>query len=114
MSDAPSLPQEIRDRDADMREIAEHFKSHALLIVTPDELRAVTPNYHQRISECRRKLKMDIRNVPVYIALDNGKMKRLAGNYKFHPTPGSREGTQPSAELWPVTDAPYQETFKLT
>lgn len=115
MSDAPSLPQEIADRKADRDKIAAMFRANELRVIPVHILQAVTPNYHQRISECRRELRMDIRNVPVYIALADGKTKRLAGNYKFHPTLGSREGTQPSVELWPVPDSPFAnaEVFKL-
>ena len=109
-----SISEERQDQTADMLEIAALFNSRPLQIVTVAELQAITPNYHQRVSECRRKLKMDIRNVPVYVALDNGKTKRLAGNYKFHPIAGAREADQPSPERWPVPDAPYADTFRLT
>ena len=108
-----SIQTEREDQAADMQEIAALFNSRPLSVVTVAELQAITPNYHQRVSECRRKLKMDIRNVPVYIALDNGRTKRLAGNYKFHPIAGAREGTTPSPERWAVPDAPYEETWRL-
>lgn len=115
MSDAPSLPQEIEDRTAQREAIERLFRARPLQEIRVVELRDITPHYQQRISEARRG-GMDIRNVPVFTERLDGTKKRLDGNYKFHPTPGSREGTQPSAELWPVPDSPFadSEKFELT
>ncbi len=108
-----SISQERADREMQRLKIELLFREHPLTLIDCEILKAITPHYQQRISECR-KLKMDIRNVPRFLARDDGSLKRLDGNYKFHPIAGAREGTSPSPERWPVPDAPYEETWRLT
>lgn len=108
-----SISQERDDRAEHRAKIEALFLAHPLTEIQNAILKAITPHYQQRISECRR-LGMDIRNVPVFVPSGvPGRMKRLDGNYKFHPTPGAREGTTPAADRWPLSEN-YATKFELT
>ena len=107
------IAQEKQDRQFQRDAIAAIFRAAPLEEIDHDRLAQITPHYQQRISECRRQLKMHIANVRVCIALENGTLKRLDGNYRYHPNPPlGRDASEPVPRLW-TTDGPFTELFTL-
>ena len=109
------IANEVEDREAHMLAIATLFKAAPLLDIEPDILRNITPHYQQRISECRRKLKMTIQNVPRYRTDADGTKHKQDGAYRYltHEPIGRDSGTQVPAE-WPTEHpAPFEPPFTL-
>jgi hypothetical protein len=79
----PTVAEEKAQRQAHRDQIAAMFKRRPLEELTSDELRMVTPNFQQRISECRRELGMRIVNVRQWLVLEDGSKKRLEGHYRY-------------------------------
>lgn len=81
-----AITTELQDRELHREKIAALFRLHPLEDISADTLKSITPHYQQRISECRRKLEMTIRNVPVTVRIEpGGRLKRLDGSYRFEP-----------------------------
>jgi hypothetical protein len=82
----PDLSEEKAQRTFHRDILAAWFQSHPLQEIDPDELeRLVGRNYQQRVSDCRTELRLNICNVPRFLALAHGKRKRLSGGYLFKP-----------------------------
>lgn len=111
------LPTELDDRKAHRDAIAALLKASPLQDIEPDTLKAITPHYQQRISECRRKLGMTIENVRRTRQDADGRVRRQDGAYMYRPTGpalGRDAGTLAPAE-WPtVHGRPFQEEYELT
>lgn len=73
------IASELDDRTAQRLKLEALFQSRPLQEIEPDELKAITPHYQQRLSESRRR-GMRIVNVPRYI-LVNGRKKKQDGAY---------------------------------
>ena len=108
----PNISQECADRALQREQIAALLKAHALEDVEPEPLRAITPHYQQRISECRR-IGMHIENRPRYLALSGGKLKKLDGAYRYLPyEPLGRDAGTVTARGW-NQNGPFTEEFRL-
>ena len=115
MNPEPNVSQEKADREMQRQQIAELLTTHPLLEIEPETLRKITPHYQQRISECRRS-GMRIENVPRFLALENGRLKRLDGAYRFVPyEPLGRDAGTFQAAGWSTKHGrPFEAGFKLT
>lgn len=117
MIPAISVNQEKADRLFQRDQIAALFKARPLAEIEPVELKAITPHYQQRISECRRDLGMTVENVRRSYQDGVGRVKRLDGAYRYQPH-GEALGDDPSVQMrpveWPTEHGrPMQETFVL-
>ncbi len=67
----PNITEEVEDRAAQREKIADLFKAHPLETIYPGQLRAITPHYQQRISECRKPKHggLNIVNVPQWMEM---------------------------------------------
>lgn len=112
----PSVSHEKADRLFQRDQIAALFKQHPLEDIEPAILRAITPHYQQRISECRRDLGMTLQNRPRTCQDVAGRVKRLDGAYRYLPDGpllGRDAGTL-MAEGWPTAHGrPFREEFRL-
>ena len=112
--DQPSIAEEREARAAQCAKLADLFKSRPLAEIEPDELKAITPHYQQRISELRRKAKMRIVNVPRSLEMADGTKRKRDGAYMWTPhTPLGRDAGQPVPAPW-NQDRPYAQEFRLT
>ena len=104
-----ALSEELSDREMHRQQIADLLTAQPWQDVPAETLKAITPHYQQRISECRRKpYSLRIVNVPCYLEDAKGRKKRLDGAYRFEPQePHGRDATQPIQDRWPVDGAPY-------
>lgn len=93
------MKQELVDRQAQRDTLAALFRRRPLEPITPAELRAITPHYQQRISECRRQLGMTLKNVQQWRTDDDGVKHRIDGSYVFvaAPVPSEPPEQQPLA-----------------
>ncbi len=108
-----SLTEEVQERAAQRQKIAALFQSRPLEDITADELKAITPHYQQRISECRRLEHMTIRNIRVSIVLADGTEKRLDGSYRYENFERlGRDAGELVPRPWDAT-GPFVEDFKL-
>ncbi len=85
LQEPPSVQEEKAQRQAHRDQISAIFKARPLEEITSDELRKVTPNFQQRVSQCRRELGMNIQNLRRWVTLEDGSKKRLEGDYRFQP-----------------------------
>lgn len=102
VSDPSTIAEEKAQRQAHRDQIAAIFKRRPLEDITSDELRTITPNFQQRVSQCRRELGMNIENLRQWMVLADGSKKRLEGNYRY----------QPYQSLGP-SSAEYRQTKRL-
>ncbi len=112
---AMGLDTERADRQAHRDAIATLFKAAPLKEIEPETLKAITPHYQQRISECRRDLGMIIRNVPRSLTDAGGRKRKRDGAYRFEPFErlGRDAGTIVAAGWSGKHQAPFQEVFRL-
>ncbi len=112
----PSVVTEIEDRKAKRDEIAAYFKAREWQEVSAEELRAITPHYQQRISNCRMDLDMTIVNVRKSYEDALGETHRLDGSYVYRPT-GPAQGRDAGsfvAPSWPSAHpVPFEQPFEL-
>ncbi len=110
-----STVTEIQDRQAHRDAIAALFQAHPLEEIEPETLKAITPHYQQRISECRRQLKMTIRNVPRSLTDADGRKRKRDGAYRYeqHERLGRDSGTIVSAGWSGKHQSPFTEEFRL-
>lgn len=116
MSNEPVV-SEISDQQGNRDTLAAWFKAHPYVEISADDLEAmIGRNFQQRISECRRDLKMTVQNVPKWGEDNSGRRKRLTGGYLYRPDGaplGRSAETQVEAE-WPtVHGRPFAEEFRL-
>lgn len=113
MIDEPSITDEKAAHQAQRETMAALFRSRPLEEIDNAELKQITPHYQQRISECRRLLKMQIHNIRVFVVLADGTKKRLDGNYRYEPYDrlGRDAGTF-APRTW-TTAGPFTEPFTL-
>ncbi len=112
--DTPTLPDELSARAAQCAKLADLFKSKPLAEIEPDELKAITPHYQQRISELRRKAQMRIVNVPRSMTRSDGTVAKQDGAYRYENFEKlGRDAGQPVPAPW-NQDRPYAQEFRLT
>jgi len=81
----PGAADEKAAHRAHVAQLAQLFRSRPCEIIDWRELDAlVGANYMQRISECRRTMKLNIECVPRYAEID-GRRKRITGDYRLRP-----------------------------
>lgn len=106
------IASELDDRTAQRLKLEALFQSRPLQEIEPDELKAITPHYQQRLSESRRR-GMRIVNVPRYIMV-NGRKKKQDGAYMLVTfTPLGRDAAEQIPRRWTETGAYQDEGFKL-
>lgn len=114
----PTVAEERASRKAHRDAIAAILKASPLEDIEPDVLKAITPHYQQRISECRRDLKMVIQNQPRSRQDATGRKVKQDGAYMYRPTgePLGADASVPDrAREWPtVHGRPFEEPFRLT
>lgn len=113
MINEPLIADEKAAHQAQRETIAALFHSRPLEEIDNAELKKITPHYQQRISECRRQLGMNIKNIRVSILQADGTLKRLDGNYRYETF--NRLGRDAGAlapRTW-TTDGPFTEEFRL-
>ncbi len=114
MADQPTVAEEREARAAQCAKLADLFKARPLAEIEPDELKAITPHYQQRISELRRKAKMRIVNVPRSVTLADGTTKKQDGAYRYENFERlGRDAGQPVQAPW-NQDRPWAPEFRLT
>ncbi len=111
MSAEPALVTELEDRKAKRDEIAAYFKAREWQEITAEELRAITPHYQQRISQCRSQLEMTIVNVRKSYEDALGAMHRLDGSYVFRPT-GPAQGRDAGTFVAPSWASAHPASFE--
>ncbi len=110
----PSIAEEREARAAQCATLRQMFEARPLVEIEPDELKAVTPHYQQRISELRRKQQMRIVNVPRSVTLSDGTTKKQDGAYRYENFDRlGRDAGQPVPAPW-NQDRPYAQEFRLT
>ncbi len=114
MIDEPSIADEKAARLAQRDMIAALFRSHPLQEIDNAILKAITPHYQQRISECRRQLGMTIQNIRVSVAQADGTLKRLDGNYRLlTQAPHGRDAGTFTSREWTHVEGPFTEPWTL-
>ncbi len=110
----PSIAEEREARAAQCAKLADLFRSRPLHEIEPDELKAITPHYQQRISELRRKQQMRIVNVPRSVTRSDGSKAKQDGAYRYENFEKlGRDAGQPVPAPW-NQDRPYAQEFRLT
>ena len=114
----PNVTQEKADRQFQRDKIAALFRLHPLEDIEPEVLKAITPHYQQRISECRRQLGMTIQNRPRSRQDATGRKVKQDGAYRWLPAGdplGADSSVPDRAREWPtVHGRPFEEPFRLT
>ncbi len=116
MTPEPTVAQELEDRKADRDRIAAMLKMSPNEDVESDTLRAVTPHYQQRISECRRQLGMVIQNRPRSAQDSSGRVRKQDGAYRWLPDgePLGRDSGAIVAAGWSTKHGrPFEQPFEL-
>ena len=129
-----ALTSERERRISNTEKVAEFFRAHVGKWIQAYELEPYGGRqaWRTRVSDCRKKLGMHIENrvryegeheagCPALLAWDiEGachcqRRPVPISEYRYlDHTPLGRDSSKPSPELWPVFDAPIQETFRLT
>jgi len=113
----PTVAEEREARKAHRDAIAAILKASPLEDVEPDVLRAITPHYQQRISECRRQLGMTIQNRPRSRQDATGRKVKQDGAYRWLPAGeplGADASVTDRAREWPtVHGRPFEQPFAL-
>ena len=102
------MAETVADQKSDHRAqrdlLAAYFRAHPYEVVTWETLERLieSPNFMQRISECRTQLGMrELENVPRYAMID-GRRKRITGDYRYRPEALGRD----AADLTEFKDQP--------
>lgn len=110
----PTVAEERTDRQAQRDRLASWFRARPLEEVTPDQLRdLIGPHYQQRISECRRELGMEIKNLPQWRTDTDGRKHRMDGHYRYEPFVRlGRDAGDFVDQPWDAS-GPFVEPFRL-
>ncbi len=102
IQDPPTVAEEKAQRKAHRDQIADIFKRRPLEELSGPDFEHVTANYHQRISNCRTELGMNITYQKAWITRQDGSKQRIEGSWRYQPY----ESLGPSS-------AEYRQTKRL-
>jgi hypothetical protein len=81
----PTVLEEKAQRQAHRDAIAAIFRSRPLEELEAADLRVVTVNYQQRLSNCRTELDMHIVYTKRWIQREDGSKQRIEGTWRYQP-----------------------------